>query len=185
MARAAGGWHGRGARWSGLVVVVLVAAALVGSAYAEKPPSNPDNTGNSGQSSGSGQSGSGGGGANNGSDKGSSGSSNAGGQSKPAGAGGSGAQHTALPGPGATLSSKAKAYGHYCQNQSKLHVAGRPGTPFGQCVTAMAKLATHRSSDPWSACSALSRTRSPGTTRSPFSRCVLAGTRLLNDLRKP
>ena len=43
------------------------------------------------------------------------------------------------PGPGAGLPEKAKAYGVYCQGQSKKHVAGQKGTPFSQCVTAMAK----------------------------------------------
>src|SRR5207247_9999436 len=51
---------------------------------------------------------------------------------------------TGQPGPGASLpaKAKAKAYGRYCQNQSKTHVAGQKGTPFSQCVTAMAKLAS-------------------------------------------
>src|SRR5262245_1199306 len=78
-----------------------------------------------------------------------------------------------------------KSYGRYCQNQSKLRVAGQKTTPFGQCVTAMAKLATHRSKDPWAACSALSRKPTKGVPGSPFSRCVVAGTRLLKDLQKP
>jgi len=38
------------------------------------------------------------------------------------------------PGPGASLPAKAKAYGRYCQNQSKKHVAGTAGTPFSQCT---------------------------------------------------
>ena len=89
------------------------------------------------------------------------------------------------PPPTASLPAKAKAYGRYCQGESKKHVKGTKGTPFSQCVTAMAKLATHRTKDPWNACSGLSRRLVPGATGSPFSRCVVAGTRLLNDLRKP
>jgi hypothetical protein len=135
--------------------MVLVAAALASSAYADKPPSNPG-----------------------------SGSSNAGGRSKPTDPG-AGTSSSALPGPDAALPAKAKAYGRYCQSQSRLHVAGRPGTPFSQCVTAMAKLATRRTKDPWTACSALSRKHVQGAAGSPFGRCVVAGTRLLNDLRKP
>ena len=52
------------------------------------------------------------------------------------------------PGPGASLPEKAKAYGVYCQGQSKKHVAGQKGTPFSQCVTAMAKAATQRKAEP-------------------------------------
>ena len=89
------------------------------------------------------------------------------------------------PGPGATLATKTNAYGRYCQNQSTVHVGGQKGTPFSQCVTAMAKLAVHQSKDPWTACSALSRKPVPGASGSPFSRCVVAGTRLLKDLKKP
>ena len=44
------------------------------------------------------------------------------------------------PGPHASLPDKAKAYGKYCQNESKKHVAGTPGTPFSNCVKAGAKL---------------------------------------------
>jgi hypothetical protein len=36
---------------------------------------------------------------------------------------------TGQPGPGASLPAKAKAYGRYCQTQSKKHVAGQKGTP--------------------------------------------------------
>src|ERR1044072_6815940 len=45
------------------------------------------------------------------------------------------------PGPGAPPPEKAKAYGRYCQDQSKKRVEGddAKGTPFSQCVTAMAK----------------------------------------------
>jgi hypothetical protein len=89
------------------------------------------------------------------------------------------------PGPGATLAAKAKAYGRYCRNQSRQHVAGRRGTSFSRCVTAMAKLATGRTKDPWTACAPLSRKHLPGTPGSPFSRCVIAASRLLKDLRKP
>src|SRR5258705_6133378 len=59
---------------------------------------------------------------------------------------GNGPQYTPAPktpGPGASLPEKAKAYGNYCQGQSKKHVAGQKGTPFSQCVTAMAKAANN------------------------------------------
>ena len=44
------------------------------------------------------------------------------------------------PGPNASASSKAKAYGTYCKAESKKHVDGQKGTPFSKCVVAGAKL---------------------------------------------
>jgi hypothetical protein len=85
------------------------------------------------------------------------------------------------PGPNAGLPATAKAYGRYCQNQSKVHVAGQKGTPFSQCVTAMAKLATGKSSSPTTACSAMSKKHVAGEKGTPFSRCVAAGAKLLKD----
>ena len=35
---------------------------------------------------------------------------------------------------------QAKAYGKYCQGESKKHVAGETGTAFSRCVKAAAKL---------------------------------------------
>ena len=87
----------------------------------------------------------------------------------------------APPGPSATLPAKAKAYGRYCRGQSKKHVAGQRGTPFSRCVTAMAKLATGRSSSPAAACRTLSKRHVAGTHGTPYSRCVSAGARLLKD----
>jgi invasion protein IalB len=84
-------------------------------------------------------------------------------------------------GPNATLPAKAKAYGKYCQGESKTHVAGQPGTPFSKCVTAMAKLATDRTDSPRVACAQLSKTHTAGQTGSPFSQCVKAGAKLLKD----
>src|SRR5882724_134755 len=51
----------------------------------------------------------------------------------------SGSHTQSTPGPQAVLPAKAKAYGVYCAKESKKHVAGQQGTPFSQCVTAMAK----------------------------------------------
>src|SRR5437016_6160628 len=88
------------------------------------------------------------------------------------------------PGPNASLPAKAKAYGRYCQNQSKKHVAGQKGTPFSQCVTAMAKLATGKTDSPKVACSAMSKKHVAGEKGTPFSRCVAAGAKLLRDQSK-
>lgn len=85
------------------------------------------------------------------------------------------------PGPKASLPAKAKAYGRYCQNQSKTHLAGQKGTPFSQCVTAMAKLVTGKPSSPATACSAMSKKHVAGEKGTPFSRCVAAAAKLLKD----
>jgi hypothetical protein len=81
-----------------------------------------------------------------------------------------------LPGPSAPASTKAKAYGKNCQGFSKKHVAGQKGTPFSQCVTAMAK-ATHGTS-PKAACKTLSKKHVKGEKGTPFSRCVVAAAKL-------
>ena len=85
------------------------------------------------------------------------------------------------PPPTASLPAKAKAYGRYCHDQSKKHVAGQKGTPFSQCVTAMAKLATAKTESPKAACGAMSKKHVAGEKGTPFSRCVAAGARLLQD----
>ena len=61
------------------------------------------------------------------------------------------------PGPSAGLPAKAKAYGFYCQGESKKHVDGQKGTPFSQCVTAMAKLANGNTNSPAKACAGESK----------------------------
>jgi hypothetical protein len=87
----------------------------------------------------------------------------------------------ATPPASASLPAKAKAYGRYCQNQSKKHVAGEKGTPFSKCVTAMAKLANGTTKNPRTACKDESKKHVAGEKGTPFSRCVSAGAKLLND----
>ena len=93
----------------------------------------------------------------------------------------------ATPGPRASLPAKAKAYGRYCKTESRKRADAEPGTkgsPFSQCVTAMAKLANGRTDNPREACKLLSKKRSdaePGTKGTPFSQCVSGGARLLRD----
>jgi hypothetical protein len=82
------------------------------------------------------------------------------------------------PGPGAPLPEKAKAYGVYCQDQSKKHVAGEKGTPFSQCVTAMAKAANDEKTTPRKACKGMSKKHVKGEKGTPFSRCVKAAAKL-------
>lgn len=81
--------------------------------------------------------------------------------------------------PSASLPAKAKAYGKRCQNESKKHVAGQKGTPFSQCVTAMAKLASRQTTSPRTACKDLSKKHVAGTPGTPFSKCVSDGAKQL------
>jgi hypothetical protein len=85
------------------------------------------------------------------------------------------------PGPSASLPTKARAYGVYCQSESKKHVAGQHGTPFSQCVTAMAKLATGSTNSPRAACKNESKKHVAGQHGTPFSQCVSAGAKLKKD----
>jgi hypothetical protein len=88
------------------------------------------------------------------------------------------------PGPKADLPDKAKAYGRYCQDKSKKRSDAEPGTkgtPFSQCVTAMAKLANGKTSSPRKACKDLSKKHKAGEKGTPFSRCVSQGAKLLRE----
>jgi hypothetical protein len=82
---------------------------------------------------------------------------------------------------------QAKAYGKHCQGQSKKRsdaAPGTKGTPFSQCVVAMAKLATGRTDSPRQACKALSKRRSDapeGMKGTPFSQCAAGGAKLLRQ----
>jgi len=92
----------------------------------------------------------------------------------------------ATPGPSASLPAKARAYGRRCQWASKKRsdaVEGSKGTPFSQCVTGMARLATEDSSSPREACKALSKEHVGSEKRTPFARCVSEGAKLLREQR--
>jgi hypothetical protein len=85
------------------------------------------------------------------------------------------------PGKGQAKSgaqAQAKAYGKRCQGLSKKHVKGQKGTPFSQCVVAMAKLASGKETSPKAACKKLSKKHVKGKKGTPFSRCVKAGRKL-------
>lgn len=88
------------------------------------------------------------------------------------------------PGPGATLPEKAKAYGVHCQDQSKKHVAGEKGTPFSQCVTAMAKAATQEQLTAKQACKVMSKKHVKGVKGTPFSRCVVAAAQVKKEAQQ-
>lgn len=85
------------------------------------------------------------------------------------------------PGPGAGLPEKAKAYGRYCQGESKKHAAGEKGTAFSRCVTAMAKAATHKELSPGQVCEGKSKKHVKGEKGTEFSRCVTAAAKLRKD----
>jgi hypothetical protein len=85
---------------------------------------------------------------------------------------------TTSPATTPTTPSQAKAYGVLCQKESKKHVAGQKGTPFSQCVTAMAKLAKGESSSPAKACAKESKKHVAGQKGTPFSQCVSAAAKL-------
>ena len=84
------------------------------------------------------------------------------------------------PGPNASAETKAKAYGKQCQAQSKKHVDGQKGTPFSQCVTALAKVATGKA-NPTTACKTLSKKHVAGQKGTPYSRCVVAAAKLQKE----
>jgi hypothetical protein len=85
------------------------------------------------------------------------------------------------PGPNATPPEKAKAYGVHCKGFSKKHVKGEKGTPFSQCVTAMAKAATNDDLSPGQACKGFSKKHVKGEKGTPFSRCVVAAAKLRKE----
>jgi hypothetical protein len=87
-----------------------------------------------------------------------------------------------LPGPGASLPEKAKAYGVHCRGKSKKHVpGGEPGTEFSRCVTAMAKAATNKNISTSQACKGLSKKHVKGEKGTEFSRCVVAAAKLRKE----
>ena len=90
---------------------------------------------------------------------------------------------TNTPGPKASLPAKAKAYGRYCQGTSKTHTEGSKGTPFSQCVTALAKVAHSNTISAKQACKSLSHKKATGAKRSDFSTCVNGAAKLRHTLK--
>jgi hypothetical protein len=81
-----------------------------------------------------------------------------------------------LPGPGASLPEKTKAYGVYCKAFSKKHGKGQSMTPFSRCVTAMATAATTKKTAQL-ACKSFSKEHVKGQPGTEFSRCVAAAAK--------
>jgi hypothetical protein len=88
---------------------------------------------------------------------------------------------TEPPGPHAPAAAKARAYGKYCQGESKKHVAGEKGAPFSECVTAMAKAASGEAHSGRAACAGVSRKHTAGKHGTPYSRCVAAAKSLVDQ----
>ncbi|MBS1679444.1 MAG: hypothetical protein JST08_18885 [Actinobacteria bacterium] len=83
------------------------------------------------------------------------------------------------PGPKASMAEKVAAYGARCQGQSKKHIPGQKGTPFSQCVTAMAKAANGVQAKV--ACKEFPKKKHvKGEKGTPFSQCVAKA----NEVRK-
>jgi hypothetical protein len=79
---------------------------------------------------------------------------------------------------GPTGVGRGEAYGRACANESRTHLAGHPGTPFSQCVVAMAKLEAGTKTSPAKACKTLSKKHVAGVHGTPFSKCVSAAAKL-------
>lgn len=88
-------------------------------------------------------------------------------------------------GPKGGLPDQAKAYGRYCQGESKKHVAGKPGTEFSRCVKNMAQAATHQNMAPGRVCKGESKKHVKGGEKgTEFSRCVKKVVALRKQKRK-
>ncbi len=66
----------------------------------------------------------------------------------------------------------AKAHGFHCKGFSKKHVKGQKGTPFSQCVKAMARAGNNEHMAPGRACKGFSKKHVKGQKGTPFSQCV-------------
>lgn len=75
----------------------------------------------------------------------------------------------------------AKAFGKLCSTEPKKHVAGQKGTPFSQCVNAMAKAASGQAKSPGQACKGMDKKHVSGMKGTPFSQCVVAAAHLLGN----
>src|SRR3954454_14445622 len=74
--------------------------------------------------------------------------------------------------------------GQYCKGLSKKHIAGQKGTPFSQCVTAMAKLNKKPALAPSQVCAGLKKGKNKAAKKAgqaQFKKCVQAGKKLKLD----
>ena len=91
----------------------------------------------------------------------------------------------AFASPGSNSHAQSKAYGKFCQAESKKHVAGQKGTPFSQCVTAMAKLAHNDKMSAKQACKSESKKHVKGQKGTPYSQCIKAAAQLRKSQPTP
>ena len=87
---------------------------------------------------------------------------------------------TGPQGPKGTTRPRGNAYGFYCRGASKKHIKGQKGTPFSQCVRALAKLDSGKAATPAKACKGVSKKRvksKKGKKGSPYSQCVRAAAK--------
>ncbi len=86
--------------------------------------------------------------------------------------------------PASSPPEQAKAYGRYCQGESKKHVKGEKGTAFSRCVTNMAHAAEHPSQAPAKVCQGESKKHVKGEKGTAYSRCVKSTAHLRRDERR-
>jgi hypothetical protein len=79
---------------------------------------------------------------------------------------------------------QAKAYGKYCQGESKEHVKGEPGTDFSRCVKTAAQAAHNEHQTPGQVCKGKSKKHVKGEKGTEFSRCVKSIAQLRRDERR-
>jgi hypothetical protein len=89
------------------------------------------------------------------------------------------------PPKGSKQEPQGKAYGYWCKKQgfSKKHVKGQKGTPFSQCVKALAQADKHDQMTAKKACRALKgeRHKPHGEKGTAFSRCIKAAAQMRKD----
>ena len=73
-----------------------------------------------------------------------------------------------------------KAYGKYCQGESKKHVKGEKGTAFSRCVKAMHE-AVDEGESAKQACKGMSKKHVKGEKGTAYSRCVVAAAQAKKD----
>jgi hypothetical protein len=76
---------------------------------------------------------------------------------------------------------QAKAYGKYCQDQSKKKAEGQTKSDFATCVNAMAKADKDETTTAREACAAMSKKHVKGEKGTPFSRCRVGVAQMRKD----
>jgi hypothetical protein len=77
------------------------------------------------------------------------------------------------------------APGQFCKGMSKKHIPGQKGTPYSQCVSAMAKLSKKPSMAPSQVCAGLRKAKGKKAKKDAnkaFNQCVAGGKKLKQDV---